>query len=277
MARRTGNPPHHNTLTCYTDYRCRLPECVARFNERSAARLRAQRAGNWNALVDAEPVRRHILSLQAAGLTPHRIGKAAGVTAQSVIDLTRPGRIKNRGRRSRTTPALAERILAVTPAAITPAYSDATGTIRRIQALAASGWPQKHVFEHAHLSELRIPAVQQRGVVRTTTAEAIADAYDSLRTKRPERNGVNKAEARKARNRASAGHWPPPTYWDDYPDAIDDPDFTPLYGIPRLQTIAEDAAWLLAAGHSEDHVAERLGITRSYMTKAIAARRREAA
>lgn len=278
MALRTGTPPHHNALTCYTDYRCRLPECVARFNDHSAARARAQRAGTWNGLVDAEPVRQHLLRLLAAGITPHQIAAAAGITPHSITDFTRPGRIKSRGRRQRVTPDVAARILSTTPDNITPTCTEAIGTVRRVQALVTIGWPQNYICAHAGLSELRIPHVQRRGIVRTTTAVAIARTYDELRSRRPERCGVDKSEAQKARRRGAANHWPTPAYWDDYADCIDDPDFHPLYGIPRLQTVAEDAAWLLAAGHSEEHVTARLGISRSYMQKAIAAmRQRQAA
>lgn len=275
MSTKDGTPPNHDTLTCYTDYRCRLPECVARYNQYNQGRRQAQRAGTWNALVDAEPVRRHILHLKYGGLSNGEIAASAGLPIQSVIDFISSNRSRHQGRRHRTSPDVAAKILAITPVNATLRRLDSTGTIRRIQALTAIGWPQTTIATRATISPANMCDLARRTFVFASTAAAVNTAYETLRHLRPERNGVPKIQAKKARNRAAAKRWPTPTYWDQRPDCIDDPDFTPEYGISRVEQIANEALWLITGGVSTQDAAERLGVTRGYVEKSLQQHRRQ--
>ena len=263
--------PHHDTLTCYTDYRCRRPECVARYNERNNERLRARKAGTYNALVDATQARQHIHRLQRADMSAEATARAAGVSVHSVLDILRPHPTKRRGRRRRITPSVEAKILSVRAGDHVSGRINATGTIRRVQALVARGWPVSHIARRAGLSSENAHDLLNRPRVYVTTARAIAAVYDRLRTRQPEKYGVSKTHVVVARNRAARAGWPPPAYWDRQPGAIDDPEFVPEYGKTRLEITAENARWLMASGMDRAAAARQLGVDKSYVDRALAA------
>lgn len=222
--------------------------------------------------VDAEPVRRHIRRLHAAGYTSWWIARLAGVATETVIGFTRPiNRIGNRKGVKRTChPDVAAKILAVRAEKALPGLVDTTGTRRRLQALIATGWPIEHVARRIgmHGNHLRLTVGRPR--VYGRTAQAIADAYEQLESRRPERNGVPKVEADKARRRAAANRWPTPRYWAERMDVIGDPDFEPLYGVTKREIVAQDANELMrVSGLSREAAAERLGVTKSYIDHAF--------
>jgi hypothetical protein len=272
VTRRTGEAPHHNNLTCYTDYGCRRSECAERRNAWQRDLRRKQREGR-PALVDAKPVREHIQTLQAAGISVYRIALIAGVNDWTVRAFL-PSSSGRRARKHSTTPEIARKILAVTAEAATSGYMDGTGTRRRIQALAAMGWPLRRMAEHLNLhptyvGEL-IQRTQQDHPVFAATAEEVARAYERLKKQKPARHGIDPRSITRVRNRAAAKRWPTPKYWDQYPDAIDDPHFTPEYKITRAEILAEEAHWLIAVGGLDRNAAaERLAVTRSYIDRAL--------
>jgi len=266
----TKPAPHHDNLTCYTDYRCRRPACVERYNVRNRERLQARRLGTYDRLIDAEPARRHILRLQHAGMSCAAVAVAAGLTTQSILEFVRPIPSQGRGRRQRTTPTTEAKILAVTLGDRTTGRIDATGTLRRVQALAALGWPTRHIAVHAGLQAANAHHLEGRARVYVATANAIAKTYDELRRKRPEKHGVTKSHAQRARNRAALAHWAPPKYWDDPDHPIDDAGFEPDYGVTRRQQIADDARWLMTVGGlNKEQVALRLRRSASYVNEAL--------
>lgn len=270
MSRRTGEAPHHNNLTCYTDYGCRRPECVERKNAWQRDRRRKQREGQ-PALVDAEPVRQHILTLQAAGASTYRIALAAGVNDWAVRRFL-PATSGRRVRKHRTTPEIARKILAVTAEAAASGYADGIGTRRRIQALAAAGWPLRTMAEPIGLHPRYVSDLIRREdcPVFTATAERVARAYDELKNKKPARHGADPRAVKRIRGRAKANRWPDPGYWDQYPDAIDDPDFEPLYGLKRREIVAQDANWIMrTTGLDKAATAQRLGVSKSYIEHAF--------
>jgi hypothetical protein len=259
--------PHHRNLTCYTDYDCRRPECVQRYLDWDRDRRTRQADGTWDNLVDATPARQHILRLQEAGVLPSRIAKAAGIPLQSIRDLTGDGW---RGFRYRTSPATLEKILAVTEADATPLCVNPTGTHRRLQALVAAGWPLIYIDRRLGYKRERMRKILAADTILGSTEQLIAATYDELRTLKPERNGVPRQYARQARKRAAAQRWAPPSYWDQYSDAIDDPDFEPMYGLTRREIVAQDAHWVMTTiGLDRASAAERLGVAKSYIDHAF--------
>lgn len=263
-------PPHHNTITCYTDYRCRLPECVERYRAWDRARYRAQANGEPGRYIPAEPVRQHLLKLYAADIGIHAIAASTGLTYLAVRSFTHHEYGNRRPRRRRCTPETAAKILAVTEANIVTGRIDATGTTRRLQALVAIGWPLERIGPHAGLSPENLHHLSKRDRVLASTALRVAEVYELLRHKKPARNGVDKRSITRARNRAAANHWPTPKYWDQYPDAIDDPHFEPLYGVTKREIVAQDANFIMrTAGLNKAATAKRLGVDKSYLDHAF--------
>jgi hypothetical protein len=266
--------PHHDKLTCYTDYGCRLPACVERKRQWQREARNKQKHGQWQPFVDAAPVRQHLLDLQAQGVPVNRVALVSGVDKETVRAFVPGSDTKRRPAKHRVRAEYAARILAVTAEQARAAVMDSTGTRRRIQALVALGWPIRelsHAFglsaPYAH--DLLKQADTNRGVW-ASTAEKVADGYNQLRNTRPSRYGVNASRARRARNLASSNRWPKPQYWDQHPDAIDDPHFTPEYGFTRAELLAEEARWLIETGGlSRTQAAERLRKDRSYIDRVL--------
>lgn len=272
MTRRKGEAPHHNNLTCYTDYGCRRPECVERRREWQRELRRKKREGQ-TARIDAQPVRAHLYRLQAAGISTYRVALIAGVDDWTVRAFM-PSSTGHRARKHTTSPEIAAKILAVTPQQATSGYVDGTGTRRRIQALAANGWPLRRLAEHLDLYDTYISDLivgrQQDRPVRAATAEKVARAYDRLKDARPTRHGIDARVAKRIRGFAATKRWPNSKYWADRMDAIDDPDFEPLYGVTRRELIAQDANWIMrTTGLDKTAAAERLGVSRSYIEHAF--------
>ncbi|MFD9630128.1 hypothetical protein [Streptomyces violascens] len=273
MTTATKTAPHHNTLTCYTDYDCRLPECKERKRLYQAELRRKKREGE-PPLIDAGPVREHVLLLQADGVNIYSIAAAAGVDEWTIRSLF-PG--PRRGRKNCVCPETARKILAVSADQTMPGYTDGTGTQRRIQAMAAKGWPLRRVARqfgiHPTYAADLIGRRRRGHLIYTATAEKVAAAYEQLKNKQPSRYGVPQHLIRQTRERAKANRWAPPNYWDKFPGAIDDPHFTPLYGVTRGELIAADGLELEAQGYTREQAAARLGVTRDYLQQSISAQR----
>jgi hypothetical protein len=241
------NPPHHNTLTCYVGYRCRRPECVDRMRAYGRKRRRQQAAG-ITLFVDARPVREHIYALQAAGITPCRIGALAGLPERTVagfIERQRDPRGKLLGLRQKTTPRVAELILAINPDPLIAAKVNSIPSRRRVQALIAAGWPQAHIVQRGGVPYSTLADVMRKPTIMHSTAAAVARAYDELHDLRPLRNGVSARQAKMSRDRAASYGWLTPKYWDHPDHPIDDPEFEPQ---SAGQAVAEEARWLMKVG-----------------------------
>lgn len=267
----TREAPHHNATTCYTDYNCRLADCVERYNTLNAARLRAHRDGTWSQrYADAEPVRQHLIALAAAGIGYGSVAAAAGLSVQSVRDFLTPRPASNRGRKQRTSPEFAAKILAINAESHIGGRLPNTGTKRRIEALVAAGWPLRTIAQQAGLAGPYMSRLLRREVIFASTSTAVAEAYDRISKKSPLRHGVTTAQCKKARNWGAREGWPPPKYWAKFPDAIDDPHFTPEYGMTKADLLAEEAAFLVTvAGLTRSQAAVRLGKDKSYVDRVL--------
>ena len=277
MTRRGTEAPHHNNLTCYVNYGCRLPECVERYNANERDRRKKQREGTYERHTDAAIVRAHVQQLVAAGASPRGIADRAGVADKTVRDLlpTRADGTRT-PHKYRVLTANAEKLLALTPEDVIPQFVSALGTIRRIQALVADGWPMIYLAGHVGLYPSYISGLIMRAntladlKVRGSTALAVARGYDDLRGKKPRQHGASNRGVRLARQISKDRRWPPASYWDQYPGAIDDPDFTPLYGVTRREIVAQDAHELIRICGLDRHAAAvRLGVTKSYIDHAF--------
>lgn len=254
--------PHHRNTVCVLVYGCQLPDCRARFN----ARRRAIKAGTLQPsriLVDATPVREHILELQEARMSLTCIARLAGVAHTTVCGIVHGRPYDRRGRQHVATPEVAAKILAVRPLT-------AVGALRRTQACAAAGWPGRKVAARAGVSGRWIVELQPDTPILISTAEKIVNVYEELRLLTPEENGVLPGHARRARKRAEANRWPDFAYWDKHAEDIDDPYFEPMYGVTRREIVAQDASEVMRLnGLDRRAAAERLGISKAYIDHAF--------
>ncbi|MFI5985101.1 hypothetical protein ACIBEA_30070 [Streptomyces sp. NPDC051555] len=265
----TRSLPDHGTISRRKHHGCKCVDCCEALRAYNRKRYAAQVAGTWQPFLDAEPVRQHLLTLAAVGITSHRVTELADLPRRTVDGFLRRQGMK--GRKRGTTAEIAAKILAIQPDPNLAAKIDATGTHRRLQALSAQGWPMETLGIRIGVQPRYMPdLLTQRRVLRAT-AEAAREVYEQLRTTRPERAGVSKKSATRARARASTLRWPPTSYWDKFPGAIDDPHFTPEYGKTRPELRAEEAVWMVTvAGVPRTEAAARLGLTFGEVDEALA-------
>ncbi|MEU9611827.1 hypothetical protein AB0D56_09780 [Streptomyces sp. NPDC048209] len=265
--------PHHNNLTCIKDYNCRLPECQERHRAYRRACYQSKVAGTWQPLVDAEPVRQHLMELYAAGFSTRRVAALAGVPFETVSGFTRAltHSTRRRARKRRCTREVKAKLLAISVDRGLPGKVNALGTQRRIQALVAAGWPMSHLGLRFGLTDRSAAGILRQSQIYGRTATTVIKVYDDLASKRPERNGVSRKSAKRARLLASKRRWATVTYWADRLDVIDDPHFTPEYKIPQAQLLADEARWLITtAGLTRDEAAEHLRKNRTYIDQVLA-------
>ncbi|MFC8983879.1 hypothetical protein [Streptomyces sp. NPDC057115] len=262
MTTAVRQPPHHRNTVCIKLYGCQLPDCRARYNERRRA-IAAGQQQPARILIDATETREHIQTLQDLGMSLSGIARLAGVRHPTICAFVNPRPTMRRGRRQQTTPQTAARILAVRPLTV-------IGAIRRMRALAHLGWPTSHVARHAGISPRRAWELRPNSVISVGLAEKIAVAYEELRTTTADEHGVDAWKTALSRKRAKTNRWPDPAYWADRMDAIDDPDFEPMYGLTRREIIAHDAHELIRfSGLSRAAAAERLGVSKAYVEHAF--------
>lgn len=216
--------PEHGTLSRAKYHKCHCEQCRRASADYQRTRHRKRGYGTWQPLIDAEPVRQHLLMLRDHGISYIRAAELAGMYAPTVGRLLYT--VAGRKPVKRVRPETAEALLAVQPNAISTHRTDATGTHRRIQALAANGWPLRRQGSHFGLNPCTPGRLLAQTTLCTTTAKAIADAYDTLWDQRPEDHGVTACDADKTRRRAAERGWRDPLWWEDM-GGIDDPDFNP--------------------------------------------------
>jgi hypothetical protein len=276
MTTATRQAPHHRNLTCYKHYGCRLPACVARNAEYTRRVHRLRGYGTWQPFVDAEPVRQHLRKLIACGISFERVAKLTGLKASVVSGLIYP--MGDRPIKQRMRPETAAKILAIQPSTdlVDDRHIiDGTGTRRRLQALAAIGFPFVRLGEHLPIHPNQVHYVASGRGVQAGTARAVAELYDRLWNQDPTQYGIRPATALKVKRYAASKGWVPPGAWDD--DTIDDPAAEPSLGdrTPRYIALAENGLELeQQQGYTREQAAERLGVTKDNLQQAITRYRR---
>lgn len=192
---------------------CGRPEC-RQTHYRYMKRLRVDYARGQRRRRDATQTIHHIERLHNNGWTTAQIGRAAGLgesTIRAIASRIHP-EVSN---------TVARAILAITlgPPPADTRTTDATGTMRRLQALAAIGYSSPRLAEllGTHRSVIGRIARGEQPTVEIPTAEAVARAYRTL-------SRVPGGNVR-ARNDARRSGWYGPAAWDGA--AIDDPQAVP--------------------------------------------------
>lgn len=205
---------------------CRCRKCTSAATRAvTLGRLRAAE-GRSRQLVDAGPVRAHVLKLHAQGLPFTSIAELAGIASRTVELLVHGEPVKDRPPTRAVTEKTAKALYAVRANQVTwKTRTLAVGSQRRLQALAVAGWPAPYLaprigITHDHLKRL------QRGVTGSTvyagTARTIAAVYDELWDVDPVTAGVPAEKAKQIRTNAQRYGWLPAAAYDD--DLIDLPD-----------------------------------------------------
>lgn len=215
----------HGTLSRAKYHGCKCDPCRDYLAAYQRTRYRKIGYGTWQPLVDAEPVRQHLLALNAAGLSYEVIAERAGMYTATVTgfvyDLS--PKIKRKKRTRRET---AERLLAITADTVTPGMVNAVGAVRRIRALAALGFPMRSLAGRIGVAQTTVWRITQQTEMYRPTSRAVADCYEQLRNERPEDHGIPPGVAARTRRWAAEQQWPDPLWWEDM-GHLDDPTFDP--------------------------------------------------
>lgn len=129
-----------------------------------------------------------------------------------------------------------------------PGNIPAVGTRRRLQALAAMGWPAETLAVEAGISVRTIRSLYgEAPTVRRSVAAAVAATYDRL--------CLHEGPGRLCRTRARNRGWLTALAWDD--DTIDDPKARPCIGDPaRVGGVDETAVLRAVTGDASAVVRE---------------------
>lgn len=217
------------TRSRYNQKDCRCKDCREAQRAYHADRRRQVAYGRWNPWVDAEPARKHLQDLQAAGVGRRRIGELTGLDQANIwrIQHGQPKRGKQPPKQIRQ--ATAEAILSVSASLemlAGTALVDATGSHRRVQALVAVGWSQRRLAVRLGVSPANFGTMMRRPRVLASKARAIRDLYEELWDTVPECQSTQERLAvTRSRNFAAAHGWVPPMGWND--EDIDNPDAAP--------------------------------------------------
>ena len=203
----------HGSLNAYSKHGCRCDICRAATSKRSKV-WRLQRLRGVEHLVDAEPLREHVSALMAAGMSFKAIALTAGWSSRNAL--------ADAMTRKRVMPRTLARVLAVRADSDNrrDAYTDATGSARRLQALAINGWPTRNLAKqlgHKDPATIQHVANGTTPTIRLRTKDDIRRLFDELW----DQPGPSKRTA----DIAKARGWLPALAWDD--DLIDSPEHRP--------------------------------------------------
>lgn len=262
-------PPEHKhagSLVCYTQHQCRCTACSKHRAENDTRVAKLKAYGRYDSgLVDAEPVRQHLLMLIEFGIGYKRVAALSGVGITPVRSIIwgrmdpgpRKGEIPKRIKREN-----AERILAVKPdlaslAARRPIPS--RGAHRRLQALVARGWSLKKLAALIGASPSNMSSLMKRDRVTVATHLAVAAVYDELWDVTPPKDEWRDSIAySRSLSHAQARRWLPPMAWDDI-----DNDPEPPVPDDNGDELDETAVELAVAG-------ERVRLTPAERREAVA-------
>lgn len=259
MATTPKPPPPHGTRACYLRG-CRQPECSTA-HYRYMSRLKLDHHRGHRRLTPATTAANHIRQLTAANWSLTQIATTAQCSTSAIIDI-------HHGKRTTITPTTEQRILTV-PLGPPPAvqYADPTGTVRRVRALVAIGYPITRIGPAIGLTRGGISRIARGEVagVLPATARAIADLYREWAGK--------PGTSTRARAHAAREGWHGPLAWDDNiddPTALPEVDEPATQDTPRYVAIAQDCFELeRTQGYTRTQAAVRLGVTRNYLDASI--------
>lgn len=188
----------------------------------AARRRRLIGYGQWKPFTEAEPVRAHVRAIQASGMPLRTIAERAGVSPATLEYLLWGDRLRETSTLIRTESAQALLNYWPTLDDYPPhALIDATGSRRRVHALATRGWPISTLSLRAGVSGHTLKRALAGRRISVRLARTVRDLYNELWDQPAEQHGTLKWVADRTRRQAAAANWAPPLAWDD--ETIDDP------------------------------------------------------
>lgn len=215
-----STPPPHGERARYLRG-CRCRDCLnAHYRYMSQYRLDRERGQKRR--VDSTQAATRINELLATGWNQAQIATAAGTSRRSISYIL-----------SGTSPTISRnterRILTIHPDQTPPPPGcvDPTGTIRRVRALAAIGYPIAHIADAAGMHRDALTKITRGNFprVRATTADTIASVYRRL--------ADTPGPSQRARNTAAKQGWAPPGAWDNIDNPAELPEWTGHCGTDR--------------------------------------------
>jgi hypothetical protein len=210
-------------------------------------RRRLLALGQWQPYVDAEPVRQHLRKVNAAGMSYAAIAERIGLPQSNSLQHVLWGRgTPEPGQR--ITRETAELILSFWPSLEDfpdAALIDATGTRRRVEALAVRGWARHLIADRLGTNVKHFRKAVGRPRVSARLARGVAEAYDAWWNQDPLEHGVPLASVSRVQADAARGGFHGPLAWDD--DTIDNPNAVPVTdALAPIATEGENVAdrWL---------------------------------
>ncbi|MET8377974.1 hypothetical protein [Streptomyces microflavus] len=260
MTTTTRKAPH-GERRCY-QAGCRRPECL-NAHYRWCSRYRLDILEGRPRRVDATATRNHIQTLLDAGWAQAQISRA-GSLPHRIVTSVRAGQ--------KTVAVSTARAILSVPLGPPPADQrdvDATGTVRRIRALVAIGWPVAQLAPRFGLYVTALGGIARGELqnVRATTARRVAHEYRTL--------ARTPGNSNRARNDARRNGWHGPLAWDD--TTIDDPKAQPE--VDELQILNRDELAAIRRtdiehldgfGASAEEIARRLGMGLSTVRGVVA-------
>ena len=219
-------PPEHKhagSLVCYNLHQCRCRPCSTHRMQTEERRRKDKAYGRYDVgLVDAEPVREHLMMLGEYGLGYKRVAAIAGLGITPVRTVIwgrqdpgpRKGEMQKRIKRE-----TAEKILAVKPDVSLLAGGariPARGTHRRLRALVARGWSQSKLSDRLDMDRGSFGLMMQRDHVQVSTHREVAALFEELWDQLPPHEEWRDKIAYSRTLRYAREHrWLPPLAWDD--------------------------------------------------------------
>ncbi|MGW2048639.1 hypothetical protein ACWCPF_26160 [Streptomyces sp. NPDC001858] len=249
---------------------CDSPECaLASYRYMSALRLDHSRG--IRRLRDAAPVLEHIQRLIANDWLVRQISAGSGVSQSAIRYVLYGQPTISRAR------AAAILSIPIGPAPVDHGTVDATGSIRRLRALACLGHTLDEIGAETGMNRHRLGRIitGKHAELDAPTARAITTAYRRLSAFRSD----NPHTIRRARVQG----WHGPLAWDDIDDPACQPEqAAPYEAAPKYERDPDKAAeieHLYLLGESPEQIAKQLGGNKKYIGDQLSAilRRREVA
>lgn len=243
----------HGTYTRAVSAKCGCKPCRGYRH-----RVAIERSHGIHRRVDATQSRAHLERLLSLGWTQYQIAAAAGFN-QTTVSVILSGRYK-RVHRDTAAAILAIHLDQMPP--IPRGFIDATGTRRRLQALATLGYTLPVIARRVGVSNRNLYEITTRRwvSVRKSTATAVARVYRELSTQPARRSRWSE----QARAVAAAEGWHGPMAWDDIDNPACEPQAEPDEQELKRNELAElrrgEILHLADYGVTPEEIAARLDI-----------------
>lgn len=273
----SGVRPHGRAK--YVVEQCHCDRCRRSMREYERWRVR-QRAYGRAAYVDAEPARRHVRTMMAAGMGLGQVARVSEVPYGTLSALLYGDATRGLSPSRRIRPGTARALLAVEVSLDTMARGatmDGTGTRRRLQALVTIGWPQTALAGQLGMDQSNITRlIRSERSVAVSTALRVRALYDRLwDTPPPQDSCSEKIAASRSRRMARQRGWVPPMAWDD--EQLDDPAAAPDPGTEPQRAVgaqpklppADELRFLTSCGESIAGLATRFGVSETTVRRTL--------